>query len=82
MKVKELIEILEDCNPEDEVILSSDEEGNSFHPLGGVQYGSIEELNYYIERVYECELTEELEAAGVSQEDILEDGIRCLVLFP
>lgn len=37
MKVKELIEKLQQCNPEDVVILSKDEEGNGFYVLDKVE---------------------------------------------
>lgn len=39
MKVKELIEILEKLNPDREVVLSSDEEGNRFNTLFDVGIG-------------------------------------------
>lgn len=35
MKVKELIELLKKVNPEHEVIMASDSEGNNFSPLWG-----------------------------------------------
>ena len=43
MKVSELIEILKKENPEAEVLLSSDEEGNSFEPAdGGFAFGNFD----------------------------------------
>lgn len=44
MKVKELIEFLRKENPEAEVLLSSDEEGNSYEPAdGGFAKGNFDE---------------------------------------
>jgi hypothetical protein len=43
MKVSELIEFLKKENPEAEVLLSSDEEGNSFEPAdGGFAFGNFD----------------------------------------
>lgn len=39
MKVKELIELLSEMNPEHEVILSKDGEGNAFSPCGAHDVG-------------------------------------------
>lgn len=39
MKIKELIEILSEMNPELEVILQKDPEGNGYSPLAGAEVG-------------------------------------------
>ena len=39
MKVKELIELLSEMNPEHEVVLSKDGEGNGYSPLDGYSTG-------------------------------------------
>ena len=49
MKIKQLIEKLGELNPELEVILASDEEGNSFSFLTGFGYGTFEKDGYEIE---------------------------------
>ena len=36
MKVKQLIKELKKCNPESEVIVAKDEEGNGFSPLADI----------------------------------------------
>jgi len=40
MKVKELIEQLQETDPEREVIMSKDSEGNSYSPLSGFWEGA------------------------------------------
>lgn len=39
MKVKELMKLLENFEPETEVVMSSDSEGNSFSPLDSLSTG-------------------------------------------
>jgi len=42
MKVKELIEILKSVNPELDVVMSKDAEGNSYSPLSDFSFGVYE----------------------------------------
>jgi len=81
MKVKELKKILKDHDDEDEVILSSDGEGNSCSPLEG-----IEERVYvpHLESTYIRELTDELIKLGFSDEDLYHGkyGFDAIVLYP
>ncbi|MEE9446225.1 MAG: hypothetical protein V3V19_11240 [Cocleimonas sp.] len=38
MKIKELIEKLKSCDPEEEVILAKDNEGNGYSPLSNISH--------------------------------------------
>ncbi|MDR3504363.1 MAG: hypothetical protein P4L79_17485 [Legionella sp.] len=83
MKVKELIELLKKENQEAIVIMSSDEEGNSFSPF----YGFSSQNSYLANSTYSGdvgynELTKELKEDGYTEEDIISDGEPALVLYP
>ena len=55
MKVEELIEFLKKENPEAEVLLSSDEEGNSFEPAdGGFAKGNFDEERDRPYKIQDC----------------------------
>ena len=47
MKVKELIALLSETNPELEVVLSKDGEGNSYSPLADHSFGQYEPDSTY-----------------------------------
>lgn len=48
MKVEGLIKVLEQFNPKAEVILSADEEGNGYNPMGDVDaHGSLGSIILY-----------------------------------
>ncbi len=50
MKIKELIPLLQKMDPEFEVILSCDNEGNSFSPLEKLSHGYYErDSPFYVE---------------------------------
>lgn len=78
MKVKQLIEILQSCDPESSVVTASDPEGNSFSE--NLTVGD----NYLFdgENVGFASLTEGMQASGYSEEDVLESGDPCIVLWP
>lgn len=86
MKVKDVIAALERCDPEYEVILSKDGEGNDFSPLAEV----AGENNVYVPQttwsgeVRLHHLTPELEARRFSAWDVYDgdDGQRAVVLWP
>lgn len=84
MKVKQLRELLAQCNDDDVIIMSSDSEGNSYHPLSeeGVSVGVYAWDGEYEGDIGIRKLTPELEEAGYSEEDVMEDGISCIVLWP
>ena len=83
MKVKELIELLKQEDPEKEVIMSKDGEGNNFSPFA--DFGNVD--TYLADSTWSgevgfSELTEELKKDGYEEEDILPDGVPALVLYP
>jgi len=84
MKVSRLKELLAQCNDNDDIIMSSDSEGNSFHPLSeeGVSIGVYAWDGEYYAEIGLRELTPELEKEGYSEDDVIEDGIPCIVLWP
>lgn len=75
MLVKELIEQLKQCDPDDLIVLSEDEEGNGYY-----------EMNYFWKGIYNKEerqakirkLTPELIKCGFTEADI-GTGINCIV---
>ena len=81
MKVKKLIEILQDYNPDDLVILSIDEEGNAFNELRFI--GEMRYSRDWKEAKYRT-LTPEMKERGYCEDDIYteEQGVNCIVLWP
>ena len=80
MKVKELIEKLEECDPKEEVYLSADPEGNNFRSVYEIDSNSaIDEHG----DVYLRKLTEELEDLGYSELDVAPDDAKNVtVIWP
>lgn len=83
MKVSQLIKFLQEENPDREVILASDPEGNSFHLFSGV----IERCAYRKDDFGDVEiglerLTPKLKKQGYTEEDLVEGGRPALVIFP
>lgn len=85
MKVSDLITELQTCNPDAIVVMSADEEGNSYSPLSA--FSDI--YNYIPESTWSGgisirELTPELEEEGYTEDDVLEDedSVPCVVLWP
>jgi hypothetical protein len=79
MKVKELIKELKKLNQNDLVVLSADEEGNGYLPLGGIQDG----MAYLDAEVHIKKLTPDLEEQGFTEEDVAsKDAKSCIVLYP
>jgi len=80
--VAQLIEQLKQCDPHRVVILSSDSEGNKYSPLCDTETGAyVPETNWNGEMRLE-ELTAEAIKAGYTEEDVAEDGVPALVLYP
>lgn len=76
MKVKDLIAELQKLNPEAEIILSSDSEGNSFHKLdtNGIGTGKIrprELAMYNIEEWYDDQHTDEESCLRPGERDLM-----------
>lgn len=82
MTVKELKELLThpDIKDDDLVVMSSDPEGNSYHPLDGY---SIEVCSSDGE-IFPRELTPEMREQGYTEEDLYQgdDGKNVVVLWP
>lgn len=81
MIVKELIDILKECDPNSIVLVSEDPEGNGYMEASGVSIDMVCTGTYRFEIGYK-RLTSELAAAGYSEEDILEDGKDCVIIWP
>jgi len=77
--VWEFIELLRECNPNAIVVMSSDAEGNNYDTLR-----DLEELMYDPNErwVGYAELTDGLREQGYGEEDVMEDGIEAVVLWP
>ncbi len=86
MKVKELIEELSKCDPECEVILSKDAEGNSYSPADGIDDSYIYKPgNRYSRELWDLEdLKEELEDGYLGEEEFNEIAAlpKCVILWP
>jgi hypothetical protein len=83
MKVSELISLLQNngINPNDEVILSSDAEGNNYSVLSGYN------LCNYTGRALDIQtglraLDEDLIEFGYTEEDLLPNGLPGVILYP
>jgi len=82
MKVKDLRKQLEYIDGEREVILQKDGEGNGYSPLSSISkcvYGAESTFSGYIGIK---KLTEEYKKEGYGEEDVIEDGVRAIVLTP
>lgn len=82
MKVKKLIKLLQEEDPNAIVIMAKDGEGNSYSPLSEFWSGAYRaETTWYGEVGY-SKLTEELEEAGYTEEDLIEGGEPAIILSP
>ncbi len=85
MTVKELLEQLQDCNPEDTVILAKDSEGNDFSPMSEITEGRYVAESTWSGTVLLRELTPELVQEGYTEEDVgdLDAGaVNCVTIWP
>ena len=83
MKVKDLIKALKTADQNADVVMSSDEEGNSYRlakvdPSKGQVYEAVN--SFEIEVAY-AELTPELTKHGYTEEDTKPDGTPCIVIW-
>lgn len=83
MKVALLITLLQQCGPDDTVVLSSDSEGNSYAPVAGVDMtrAYLDEEGMTKLRT----LTPELIRRGFGEEDAVQEGdgsVPCCILYP
>jgi hypothetical protein len=82
MKVRELIDLLAYRDPEFEVILQKDAEGNGYSPLAEVCGNAV----YQADSTWSGEvkfqvLTPEMISQGYTEEDV-DGGVPCVVLCP
>ena len=86
MTVKQLIEALQTCNPDDLVVLARDAEGNSFSPVDRVLGDDMyEPESSWSGCIKLRELTPELEKQGYSEDDVgdpEEGAVNCVTLWP
>lgn len=82
MMVKELKELLKEFNDNDIVIISKDSEGNRYSPLSDVAEASYEAETTWYREIGLRKLTEEDIKAGYTEEDVLENGVNAIVLYP
>jgi hypothetical protein len=83
MKVKELIEMLQQEDQEKEVIMSKDGEGNNYSPFA--DFGDVDV--YKAESTWSgytgySKLTAKQRKEGYGDADIITDGVPALVLYP
>ncbi len=81
MKVSDLINILSEQDPDAEVVLSSDGEGNSYSPLADYSIGAYDADTTWGGQFGASELTEEMEREGYTKEDLIE-GVKAVCLWP
>lgn len=84
MTVKSLREALVGLPDEMPVICQKDSEGNGYSPLAGADSDNTSYVAYskWSGVVRLTKLTKAAEAKGFSDEDVAENGVPCLVLYP
>jgi hypothetical protein len=78
MIVRKLMDILENCNPDAEVVMAGDPEGNYYSHVGSVDEDLY--INEDGEVGFNC-ITPELREQGFTDEDLI-TGKECVVLIP
>jgi len=83
MKVKELIAELSEMDPESEVILQKDAEGNGYSPLRGADPDCVYVAeNTWSGEVYSLEYTADDCCMEETEWEALKAGPKCVVLHP
>ena len=82
MTVKELIADLQQEDGDRLVVMASDGEGNKYSPLSAYDTGAYTPESTWSGEVGLEKLTPELEKQGYSEEDVAEDGVPALILYP
>tara|TARA_R100001143_G_scaffold35943_1_gene33532 strand:- start:5474 stop:5713 length:240 start_codon:yes stop_codon:yes gene_type:complete len=79
MTVRELIEQLEQCDPDRIVVIARDAEGNGFSKLSFIDGFNVQfdGDTVGLERLDAAAI-----ASGYSQHDVLDRGAPCVTLFP
>lgn len=82
MKVRELLEQLKGVDPEREIVMSKDAEGNGYSPLSSLWEGRYRaETTWYGDVGLEI-LTAEDRQRGYTDEDVIDDGVPAVILVP
>jgi hypothetical protein len=82
MTVGELLALLEGFEHDRVVVMSRDAEGNGYSPLYGAWAGKYQaETTWSGDVGLEC-LDDELRGHGYTDEDVMEDGERAVILTP
>ena len=82
MKVSELIEQLKQVDPDREVVMASDAEGNSHSPLYSLWEGRYRAETTWNGEVGMESLTDEDCERGYTDEDVMDDGVPAVILCP
>ena len=83
IKVRELIEQLQEENPEADVILQKDSEGNGYSPLFGVNGDAIyEPNNAWSGEVFDTKWSAEDAGMPEDEWEKIKQRQRCVVLYP
>lgn len=78
MKVKELLELLKDLDPETIVILAKDGEGNGFSPCAD----HSDQYRYEAESTWSGELVSDPEESDDDGPERWDQAVPCIVLWP
>ena len=83
MKVRELIAALQGVDPDAEVILQKDAEGNGYSPLYGADTDSVYVAETtWMGQAYHADSTAEDNGLEDDEWEALKAGPRCVVLHP
>jgi len=82
MTVGELIEKLKEEDPSRIVVMSSDAEGNGHSPLSDFWTGMYLAESTWSGEVGMEELTDDDREHGYTEDDVIEDGQKALILCP
>ena len=74
------MDLLKQYDPDMLVVLSKDAEGNGFSELD--DYSTIYNYNTEEHEIGIRTLTEDLSLSGYTEEDVMEDGEPCIILWP
>lgn len=82
MKVGELILALSKVDPNREVVMSKDGEGNDYSPLSQIDETEYKALCTWSGYIGFKEMTPELIKDGYDEQDLVKDGVPAIVLWP
>lgn len=82
MTVAELIAELQKLPADALVIIQKDAEGNAHSPLAGLWDGAYVAHTTWSGEMGLWELTDEDREQGYTEEDVVDDGVRAVALYP